>query len=588
MAQEETILLHFDIDEQPAVNSIKDLRAANSQLRAERDKVNISTKEGKELVDKLNVAIDKNNKVIKDNSSALEKQRQNVGNYSKSIEEAAGNLNIMGTNVGALGKTLTSFVNPLTATVGVLGALGAAYSRSAAGAKDLEFASNQLSAAFGLIGNDLARLIGSREGDGEGILSRYLQIFLESNPITGTTDRLGLTNIAKGSREAALALERLQDLVREEIGIRAVVSDRLGDNQELLTQLDIQTDINDKLAITGQIVANLSKNEDELVAVKQKQIFELQEQRKSAKDVEAIDTRILEIERDIANVQKDAERKRQATFRTETNIKEAEQKRLDIIHKQNAALAEQQVNKKISGIVASGANITPSGLNQNLTTAGEQEIKLSSEVTGVVVSNNEVKQESAESYYNRLFELQSREVDAARDVSAALTAIADEGTAAQKALALTTIAINSGIGVSEAVRAGAGIPWPGNLAAILSGITAVLAGIAQAKSFLGFAEGGYTGHGGKYEPAGIVHKGEWVAPQHIVKSPAAQPHIAALERMRTGYADGGFVANSNMSSIREAMLMMNVIKNLPAGQVAVTDINRVNDRLQKKINVTMQ
>src|SRR3546814_5875806 len=55
------------------------------------------SKEGQELVQKLNVSIDKNNKLIKDNSSALEKQRQNVGNYSKSIEEAAGNLNIMGT-----------------------------------------------------------------------------------------------------------------------------------------------------------------------------------------------------------------------------------------------------------------------------------------------------------------------------------------------------------------------------------------------------------------------------------------------------------------------------------------------------------
>ena len=30
----------------------------------------------------------------------------------------------------------------------------------------------------------------------------------------------------------------------------------------------------------------------------------------------------------------------------------------------------------------------------------------------------------------------------------------------------------------------------------------------------GFAEGGYTGHGLKYEPAGIVHKGEYVVPQN--------------------------------------------------------------------------
>lgn len=573
MAQEETILLHFDIDEQPAVNSIKDLRAANSQLRAERDKVNISTKEGKELVDKLNVAIDKNNKVIKDNSSALEKQRQNVGNYSKSIEEAAGNLNIMGTNVGALGKTLTSFVNPLTATVGVVTALGAAYASSTIGARDLTFASNQLASATGILTNAFASMFSSAE-DGEGAVTRLFNAVLKSFGPAGQA----LATISKAS---ALAKEQIEDLNRNEIIARAEINERLAENQELLTQIqDSQTDYQDKVSLTSKIVSNLRANEDQILSIKKEQLAAIDRQLVGDQTNEKLlDERALK-SLEISAIQKDTERRVGGILRLESNL-------LDIENKRLAAIGEAETKKKLAG-VTTGARITPSGLNQNLTTAGEQEIKLSNEVTGVVVSNNEVKQESAESYYNRLFELQSREVDAARDVSAALTAIADEGTAAQKALALTTIAINSGIGVSEAVRAGAGIPWPGNLAAILSGITAVLAGIAQAKSFLGFAEGGYTGHGGKYEPAGIVHKGEWVAPQHIVKSPAAQPHIAALERMRTGYADGGFVANSNMSLIREAMLMMNVIKNLPAGQVAVTDINRVNDRLQKKINVTMQ
>ncbi len=32
----------------------------------------------------------------------------------------------------------------------------------------------------------------------------------------------------------------------------------------------------------------------------------------------------------------------------------------------------------------------------------------------------------------------------------------------------------------------------------------------------GFADGGYTGGGGKYEPAGIVHRGEYVMPQEVV------------------------------------------------------------------------
>lgn len=41
-----------------------------------------------------------------------------------------------------------------------------------------------------------------------------------------------------------------------------------------------------------------------------------------------------------------------------------------------------------------------------------------------------------------------------------------------------------------------------------------------------FAEGGYTGGGGKYEPAGIVHKGEFVAPQEMTRK-----HRGLLEHL---------------------------------------------------------
>ena len=49
-------------------------------------------------------------------------------------------------------------------------------------------------------------------------------------------------------------------------------------------------------------------------------------------------------------------------------------------------------------------------------------------------------------------------------------------------------------------------------AATAAAMTAVLyAALAAARSGVqGFAEGGYTGNGGKYEPAGVVHKGEFV------------------------------------------------------------------------------
>lgn len=45
----------------------------------------------------------------------------------------------------------------------------------------------------------------------------------------------------------------------------------------------------------------------------------------------------------------------------------------------------------------------------------------------------------------------------------------------------------------------------------------------------GYAEGGYTKPGKKYEPAGIVHAGEWVASQELLANPTAAATIAQLD-----------------------------------------------------------
>jgi phage-related protein len=55
----------------------------------------------------------------------------------------------------------------------------------------------------------------------------------------------------------------------------------------------------------------------------------------------------------------------------------------------------------------------------------------------------------------------------------------------------------------------------------------------------GFAEGGYTGDGGKYQPAGVVHAGEFVFPQSAVKQ-LGVGFLGSLAGL-PGYAGGGLV-----------------------------------------------
>lgn len=77
--------------------------------------------------------------------------------------------------------------------------------------------------------------------------------------------------------------------------------------------------------------------------------------------------------------------------------------------------------------------------------------------------------------------------------------------------------------------AGGGTGWLNSFATLLSG---------------GFAEGGYTGDGGKFEPAGVVHRGEYVMPQEVVRrvgvDKLAGLHSAALR----GYSGGGLVGGA--------------------------------------------
>ncbi|OOI14436.1 phage tail tape measure protein [Escherichia coli] len=69
-----------------------------------------------------------------------------------------------------------------------------------------------------------------------------------------------------------------------------------------------------------------------------------------------------------------------------------------------------------------------------------------------------------------------------------------------------------------------------------SGGTAIQAAAAK----LHFATGGFTGTGGKYEPAGIVHRGEFV----FTKEATSRIGVGNLYRLMRGYAEGGYVGGA--------------------------------------------
>ncbi|QYY34620.1 hypothetical protein [Ruficoccus sp. ZRK36] len=82
-------------------------------------------------------------------------------------------------------------------------------------------------------------------------------------------------------------------------------------------------------------------------------------------------------------------------------------------------------------------------------------------------------------------------------------------------------------------------------------LTAVMASVG------GFAVGGYTGFGGKYEPAGIVHRGEFVVPADVVarQGPAYFDNLVGQLRVNRptlpslpGFAEGGLADTVSTTS----------------------------------------
>ena len=59
----------------------------------------------------------------------------------------------------------------------------------------------------------------------------------------------------------------------------------------------------------------------------------------------------------------------------------------------------------------------------------------------------------------------------------------------------------------------------------------------------GFDEGGFTGNGGKNDPAGIVHRGEYVFSQDAVKAIGVE-NLEAMHNQLKGYSNGGLVGGS--------------------------------------------
>jgi lambda family phage tail tape measure protein len=72
----------------------------------------------------------------------------------------------------------------------------------------------------------------------------------------------------------------------------------------------------------------------------------------------------------------------------------------------------------------------------------------------------------------------------------------------------------------------------------------IFSSFAGAGFGMGFSDGGYTGDGGKFEPKGVVHGGEFVVNKEAVSQPGAREFLERMNSNTKGYADGGYVGST--------------------------------------------
>lgn len=194
---------------------------------------------------------------------------------------------------------------------------------------------------------------------------------------------------------------------------------------------------------------------------------------------------------------------------------------------------------------------------------------------------NEIQQRELE-YYSQSANMMSSAFDTMAGVMANAagkqSGIYKVMFATSKAFAIAESIIKIQQGIANA----AALPFPANLPAMASVSAATANIVATIQSVqMGFATGGYTGDGGKYTPAGIVHRGEYV----ITKEATARlglDYLNYLNYGKRGFSGSGGVAVPRVPSMNsrygsQPNVSVNVINNGKPMQAEVNTTQSGND-----------
>jgi hypothetical protein len=557
--QKKTIIKLLDAEN----NSINALTERNKELRKERNNLDLTSDSGIKKLERLNKEIDKNDKAIQKNVSLLEKQRLNIGNYASALDVVvpgtAAFFNQSTALAGALGTTAkavqaTGFslqtlnAIPIVAVVtGIVAAytlLNSVLDDTASKTKEVKYRqeayNRELKNTEGIL-----RAIDAAIKEEEDTRSKAFEASVDAANVLA--DRIG--------RLADITNESAKDEINNYQNRLLLLTQSISlYDQESATRIKAIEDYKASVLLldeSGNVIDSLLTKEETL----------------------ALDDRLNAIKDSYSNTVKALKKEvEELNFVIEQTKRDANAPLVDI-SQNNSIIQNDVTNPILDPIIRASMN------------RQDQYVK--------ELETVELTEKQKREFYKESADIQ-RQIDrqafqAALDFASGLAGLFQEQTAEYKVFASAETILSTYSAATKAYEAAFTPPTAASpaLGAAYAGL-AIANGLANLAKINGveFAEGGWTGPGDKYDVAGVVHADEYVVPKSVNNSPAAQPHLAALERMRGGYADGGFVANRNTAPAQQALIMANALKNLPAPVVSVAEVTRVQNRIHARERVS--
>lgn len=605
----ETIILDLKVDQGSAISELERTKKSIIQLKEEQQQLTKAYKAGEVTVEEYANETVRLEAILKKNQSEYNNIQKSVTGVktqmdklidsnkkiSSEFQNAANNIRIAGVSVGDVTTKLASFANPATAALGIVTALGAAYARSSIGAKDLEFASSQLSFALNIATDSFASLFSSVE-DGQGFFSKLTNLFISSiDPSVGAL-----------SAAAAFAKQKLEQVQRDAVLGQIAINERLQENLELRTVIsDAESSIQQKQEAALKIQDNISINTKERLEFINQEIDATKTLASTQKNKEIFEFQINKLLAERSNIQKQETKETEKINKQVNAIANAEAKRTEEVKKrikaQDEAADREFRNREVS------FEDTPSGKGFDVQEQFEKDADLIAADMGLVrtsedekrteyLKTNAVKDMIAEEDKRR-FEENAQLLE---DNFNTLAGLFSQGSDARKAFALAGIGVDTAEAIAHLTEKSEDNPLNtvtfggAGVIQFATGLVRILANIAAAKEFLSgsFAGGGsFTTKGPAFIMVGDNPGGrervtvEPLSGRGQTKTRGNRIAMAGGGSITAGFDDGNIVTNGATAQMQQYLSMVNSIKNLPIPRVGVDEIVKVMKRIEVKQSV---